>query len=89
MRWCGTLQRCGGVIRSAGLVDAVWSASAAAGRSTAGSVGAHRRPPCGRAADDGASVATHAAQAKAAAMGDLGAENWRGFICVEVAQARR
>lgn len=27
-------------------------------------------------------------QAKAASMGDLGAEHWRGFVCVEAAQAR-
>lgn len=33
-------------------------------------------------------AAPGAAQAKAASMGDLGADNWRGFVCVEVAQAR-
>ena len=33
-------------------------------------------------------VVWNPAESKAAGMGDLGADNWRGFVCVEVAQAR-
>lgn len=33
-------------------------------------------------------VVWNPAEAKAASMGDLGAEHWRGFVCVEAAQAR-
>ena len=33
-------------------------------------------------------VVWNPAESKAAGMGDLWADNWRGFVCVEVAQAR-
>ena len=32
-------------------------------------------------------VVWNPAESKAAGMGDLGADNWRGFVCVEVARA--